>query len=338
MTGALGDHHAVVAELLPEVATVVPLSPAGRALLLVEPRPSDDVEAPRATVLASSGLGGAWFDWVGVADALPDDVRLLVVDRPGAGGAPAWVDRQWELDRVADDLVAALDAAAVEHAVLVGHSMGAWYVEACARRHPDRVAGLLLLDGSTAPVPPFPPGPTDRSVPLRRAGAALVDALVRHVPPTVTQRVGPWLRTRLEGSIPSSPSHRARARAVYSRAVVWRAAGYEWAAYPRLRNQLARMRVSTPLPSIPVHAVTAASGVVPAVLSLWVRTQRHQTEQLAANDPSAVLRRSTVRPAPHMLMLTHPERVAAAVVDVVVSAGATSISSNSPDLPLLRKP
>ncbi|WP_017601594.1 alpha/beta fold hydrolase [Nocardiopsis lucentensis] len=54
-----------------------------------------------------------------------------------------------------DDVIAVLDAHDVDRTVLVGHSMGAFVACLAAVRHPDRVTGLLLIDGGHGlPVPP----------------------------------------------------------------------------------------------------------------------------------------------------------------------------------------
>jgi 3-oxoadipate enol-lactonase len=48
------------------------------------------------------------------------------------------------LERAADDLHAVLGAAGAARAVVVGQSFGGLIVQACQRRHPDRVAGVVL--------------------------------------------------------------------------------------------------------------------------------------------------------------------------------------------------
>lgn len=68
---------------------------------------------------------------------------VLAVDLPGhgrSGGAPLE-----SIDALADWVIAFLDAAGVERAVLAGHSMGALTALSAAARHPARVAGLILL-------------------------------------------------------------------------------------------------------------------------------------------------------------------------------------------------
>ena len=88
-----------------------------------------------------------------VWSALYDDVRdrlaaaydLLTPDLPGWGSAPLG-DREPSLDVVADDIAGLLDGRGVERAVVGGTSMGGYVAMAFARRHPDRLAGLVLLD------------------------------------------------------------------------------------------------------------------------------------------------------------------------------------------------
>lgn len=68
---------------------------------------------------------------------------VLAVDLPGHGrsaGPPLA-----SIEDMAAWLIAALDAAGVEQAAVVGHSMGALIALECAARHPGRIAKIALL-------------------------------------------------------------------------------------------------------------------------------------------------------------------------------------------------
>src|SRR5258707_12928 len=68
---------------------------------------------------------------------------VLAVDLPGHGrstGAPAP-----SVEANADWLLALLDAAGVERAVLVGHSMGSLIALEAAARAPQRARGLVMI-------------------------------------------------------------------------------------------------------------------------------------------------------------------------------------------------
>ncbi|MFD4654941.1 alpha/beta fold hydrolase [Kitasatospora sp. NPDC058444] len=87
--------------------------------------------------------------WSSQLDTLPgltgDDARVLAPDQRGFGGTGLGADEP-SLDLVADDLALLLDAAGIERAVVGGLSMGGYVALAFARRHPDRLSGLLLAN------------------------------------------------------------------------------------------------------------------------------------------------------------------------------------------------
>ncbi|KJS53728.1 alpha/beta hydrolase [Streptomyces rubellomurinus subsp. indigoferus] len=87
--------------------------------------------------------------WSAQLDALPgltgDEARVLAPDQRGFGGTELGADEP-SLDLVADDVALMLDAAGIERAVVGGLSMGGYVALALARRHPDRLAGLLLAN------------------------------------------------------------------------------------------------------------------------------------------------------------------------------------------------
>jgi pimeloyl-ACP methyl ester carboxylesterase len=77
-------------------------------------------------------------DLADVADVLTPDLR-------GFGSALLGAE-QPSLDRLADDVAGQLDEGAVQRAVVGGTSMGGYVAMAFARRHPHRLAGLLLAN------------------------------------------------------------------------------------------------------------------------------------------------------------------------------------------------
>jgi pimeloyl-ACP methyl ester carboxylesterase len=74
----------------------------------------------------------------------------LTPDLPGHGrsaGAPLP-----SVEALADWVIALLDAASHDQAILVGHSLGSQVVLAAAARHPERITRLALV-GTSAPMP-----------------------------------------------------------------------------------------------------------------------------------------------------------------------------------------
>jgi pimeloyl-ACP methyl ester carboxylesterase len=100
-------------------------------------------------VLLTDGIGCAGFIWRRLAPALAGRRRVLHWNYRGHGASE--VPRDPERSTIADcvsDLLAVMDAAGEERAVLAGHSMGVQVVLEAHRRAPERVAALLLLCGA----------------------------------------------------------------------------------------------------------------------------------------------------------------------------------------------
>jgi 3-oxoadipate enol-lactonase len=99
-------------------------------------------------VVLVQGLGLSSRFWFEQPELLANDPshprRVLILDNRGAGKSdhprPPYRMRQ-----MADDVVAAMDAANVRRAVIVGISMGGMIAQHVALRHPNRVDGLVLL-------------------------------------------------------------------------------------------------------------------------------------------------------------------------------------------------
>lgn len=109
------------------------------------------LEGARKTVMFVHGTGQDHSIWV-----LPGryfarhDRNVLAVDLPGhgrSGGPPLQ-----SVEAIADWLASMLDAARLDEAAIVGHSLGSLAAIAAAARHPGRVRAIALV-GSTLPMP-----------------------------------------------------------------------------------------------------------------------------------------------------------------------------------------
>ncbi|MDO8148117.1 alpha/beta hydrolase [Isoptericola sp. b515] len=134
-----------------------------------------DVVAGAPTVLAVHGITASHLAWPLLAGALPG-VRVVAPDLRGRGRSND-LPGPFGMARHADDVAAVARAVADGPVPVVGHSMGAFVAVVLADRHPDVVAGLLLVDGG---VPlPEPPGLDPAATPAERLRVVLGPAAER---------------------------------------------------------------------------------------------------------------------------------------------------------------
>ncbi|MEO9138551.1 MAG: alpha/beta hydrolase [Jatrophihabitans sp.] len=159
----------------------VPVLPSGRTVDLPGRGPTYVVDTgpltapdgtPAPTVflmhaLACSGL----LTWYPSLDALRKRYRLVIFDQ--RWHAQGIRSPRFDLDDCADDIVAVADALSIDRFVAAGYSMGSLVSQLAWRRHPDRVAGLVLAASTTH----FAATPR-RSRPVAAAGARLGRAAV----------------------------------------------------------------------------------------------------------------------------------------------------------------
>lgn len=106
--------------------------------------PVDQADAA-ASVLVIHGVTSSHLAWPFVAAQLPG-IRVIAPDLRGRGASNA-ISGAAGMRAHADDLIAVLDALAIEVAPVIGHSMGAFVAVVLAHLHPDRVSRLVLIDG-----------------------------------------------------------------------------------------------------------------------------------------------------------------------------------------------
>ena len=92
------------------------------------------------------GITANHLTWTMVADELGDDVTLLAPDLRGRAGSNA-LPGPFGMRQHAHDVAAILDHVGVDAATIVGHSMGGFVTAAFATEYPERVKGLVFVDG-----------------------------------------------------------------------------------------------------------------------------------------------------------------------------------------------
>ena len=97
-------------------------------------------------VLVVHGLSYFSYDWLPVGEALGAEREVILMDMRGFGDSQWSASRDYSVPAMAKDLLAVLDHAGWQQALLIGHSMGARSTIYAAAKQPQRVAGLALVD------------------------------------------------------------------------------------------------------------------------------------------------------------------------------------------------
>jgi pimeloyl-ACP methyl ester carboxylesterase len=84
--------------------------------------------------------------WDDVAAAVAPYYRTVALDLRGHGDSDWDPERRYDYDSHVADLEAATAALGIERMVLVGHSFGGRVAMFFAGRHPERIAGLVIVD------------------------------------------------------------------------------------------------------------------------------------------------------------------------------------------------
>jgi pimeloyl-ACP methyl ester carboxylesterase len=95
------------------------------------------------------GQGGSWQWWLRILPVVSAHRRVIAVDLPGFGGSDPIAAGDVFSEHVAT-IIGLLDHLGLADAIIAGHSMGGLVALQVACEHPDRVAGLMLIDAGGA--------------------------------------------------------------------------------------------------------------------------------------------------------------------------------------------
>ena len=193
------------------------------------------------------GFGNDCHVWDESAPLVAPHYRTLAIDLPGHGGSDSDPEQRYDPASLAESVVRALDALAIERVVLVGHSLGGRTAMHCACERPERVAGLVVVDSA----PEHDSRGSERirseasTAPLifnsvREYERMLIDLYPAATPATMARMAQHWLRERPDGKFEPrlDPSFRGGAEAIRSEQELLELAEqqtqYLWKQLPKL--------------------------------------------------------------------------------------------------------
>jgi pimeloyl-ACP methyl ester carboxylesterase len=288
----------------------------GRRLHLIDGR------ANGPAVVFESGISATCLSWTEVRAEVERFARACTYDRAWLGWSDSAQSPRTTLAIVAD-LHALLKAAAIPAPyILVGHSFGGMLVRAYAAKHPDEVAGLVLLDplSVTEWLSPLPAHVRMLAlgVKLSRRGAWLVRVGVvrgatallmaggRRIPQSIARLSsgrGESVISRLVGEVRKMPPH------------TWPMVRAHWC---QAKSFLGMARY---LESLPASARDASALFAPETIPVSIVSASNATaaelevrEQITRRSPRG--RHIIARKSGHWIQLDEPELVVQAIQEM----------------------
>jgi pimeloyl-ACP methyl ester carboxylesterase len=99
------------------------------------------------------GFPQDWYEWRRVLPRLARSATVVAVDQRGVGGsAPS--PTGYEAANLAEDVFQLMGHLGLKQVYVAGHDVGGWVAYALARRHPETLRGVMVLE---TPVPGIEP-------------------------------------------------------------------------------------------------------------------------------------------------------------------------------------
>lgn len=264
------------------------------------------------TVVLESGLGAPHRAWDLVVPALSDFATVIAYDRAGLGRS----DRDHSprtLQRIVDDLNDLLNHDELNGPyILVGHSLGGPIVRLLAHRHPELVAGLVLVDQAAEEADWY------QRRPVRFSGAATyrIGALLARLSLLEPLMKSGLLLHEVERVVRKYPEEtRADIRHEIVRLETIRTSLAEWHSLSIGLRDLNAVRTRSALPDVPVSVI---SGVLTTRGDRKIRSEITTFHKdLAASLPQG--RHVSAERSGHMVPHDQPDLIAQEVRSVIES-------------------
>jgi pimeloyl-ACP methyl ester carboxylesterase len=270
-------------------------------------------EGGPAVIVTAAGAG-APTDWHAVLPEVARFTQICTFDRPGSG----WSDSgplPRTSERIAEELHELLERARIAGScVLVGHSIAGIHLRMFAARHPERVAGLVLVDSSHPEQLERLPEENRREL----KAYARVLGLARLLAPFGLVRLAAHLGLirALDMYDVLQPALRAQARAI----TFWSDMGMLQSELGSVPDSLRQVRsASTTLGDTPLFVLTAGAEdnrlfQLEGAREAWMEMQR-ELAALSTNSKHIIAERSS-----HYIHVDQPELVVDAIRWVVEQA------------------
>jgi len=259
-------------------------------------------------VVLEAGLGEPGsLAWAGVLPAVAGYTRVIAYDRAGTGASdpmsPLTVDGE------IGDLAALVSEAAEGCCVLAGHSWGGLLVQLAAFRHPDLVAGLVLVDPADEEILAGIPwvmraamaAPGNVALLAYRLG--LLGRVVRGAFGPFARRLtaDPHLQSLILDAYASCYTNRTQVRMLRDENRL------SSAAIPVIRQ----IRPASALPDVPVVVLSATKGLPKGIRGRWTKRQAGLTATAAGGEH--IIAAGTG----HAIHQERPEQVTTAILRVI---------------------
>jgi len=255
-------------------------------------------------VVFEAGLSACASEWVAVQRLVAAATRTVSYDRAGHAGSTTDTQAR-SLTRICEDLHALIEHVSPdEPVVLVAHSWGGPMVRCYADQHPDRVAGVVMVDTTTIAVMPEKTAkmmPTMMSVSVALHSVGLAKPILGRA---LFKKAGPELSAEDRGVIGRDMTSKQSAKTAVAEAK----------AVPTSLALMARWE-QTGLPDVPViNVLGAGTGRGAKLRTGYIASVQEEM----ARHPQGECR--VIHGTDHYIPQDKPRETAQAILDVVQKA------------------